>query len=46
MRLILKYIYHSILVGVQLRGVYDCGTVVLGVLVAVTITDKEVGQEN
>lgn len=44
--LILKYIYQSVLVGVQLRGVDDCGTVVPGVLVAVTIADKEeVGQE-
>lgn len=40
------YIYQSVLVGVQLRGVDDCGTVVPGVLVAVTIADKEeVGQE-
>lgn len=32
---------HSILVGVQLRGVDNCGTVILCVLVAVTVTDKE-----
>lgn len=37
--------HHSIFVRVQLIGVDDCGTIILCVLVAVTVTDKdEVGK--